>query len=119
MLFRSAVPVFYGVQPQSDDGQPSQMPVVIINRVSSTWIGAFCGTDTDMAVTGIQVDYYDETAEGARRLADGGRMSIRDLVGDSAGGGILESEISYYDDDSRGWRVLQRWSLTDYVPQLS
>ncbi|MCA1404691.1 hypothetical protein I6F26_10180 [Ensifer sp. IC3342] len=111
--------VYYGMQPQPPDDRPAPLPVVIVNRVASVWLGGFCGTDTDLATAGIQVDYYDETAEGARRLADQGRVALRDIVASSAGGALLDSEISYYDEDSRGWRVQQRWDVADYSPALS
>lgn len=110
--------VYYGMQPQPPDDAPAPLPVVIVNRVASVWLGGFCGTDTDLSTAGIQVDYYDETAEGARRLADQGRVALRDLVASSAGGALLDSEVSYYDEDSRGWRVQQRWDVADYSPAL-
>lgn len=111
--------VYYGMQPQPPNDAPAPLPVVIVNRIASIWMGNFCGTDTDVSNVGLQVDYYDETAEGARRLADQGRVALRDLVASSAGGGLLDSEISYYDDESRGWRVQQRWNVADYSPALS
>jgi hypothetical protein len=110
--------VYYGMQPQPPNDAPAPLPVVIVNRIASVWLGSFCGTDTDLSKVGLQVDYYDETAEGARRLADQGRVALRDLVASSAGGGLLDSEISYYDDQSRGWRVQQRWNVADYSPAL-
>ncbi|UFX03602.1 DUF3168 domain-containing protein [Sinorhizobium medicae WSM1115] len=116
---RLAAEVYYGMQPQPPDNVPAPLPVVIVNRVASVWYGGLCGTDTDLSRAGIQVDYYDETAEGARRLADQGRIALRDLVASSAGGGLLDSEISYYDEESRGWRVQQRWDMADYSPALS
>ncbi|WP_457813450.1 hypothetical protein [Sinorhizobium meliloti] len=116
---RLAAEVYYGMQPQPPDNVPAPLPVVIVNRVASVWYGGFCGTDTDLSRPGIQVDYYDETAEGARRLADQGRIALRDLVASSAGGALLDSEISYYDEESRGWRVQQRWDMADYSPALS
>ncbi|MEJ6847546.1 hypothetical protein V3589_15160 [Sinorhizobium fredii] len=111
--------VYYGMQPQPPHDHPAPLPVVIVNRVASVWLAGFCGTDTGLSTAGIQVDYYDETAEGARRLADQGRVALRDIVASSAGGALLDSEISYYDEESRGWRVQQRWDVADYSPALS
>lgn len=105
---------YFGVQPQPDDGSPAPLPVVIVNRPNSTWPGAFCGTDDRLALTEIQVDYYAETAEAARRAADDGRAGIIAL----AERPTLTSEISTYDSESRAWRVLQRWAIADYQPVL-
>jgi hypothetical protein len=115
---RLSAEVYYGMQPQPPNDAPAPLPVVIVNRIASVWLGSFCGTDTNLSSVGLQVDYYDETAEGARRLADQGRVALRDLVASSAGGGLLDSETSYYDDQSRGWRVQQRWNVADYSPAL-
>ncbi|MCM5690102.1 hypothetical protein M8037_15045 [Sinorhizobium meliloti] len=66
---RLAAEVYYGMQPQPPDNIPAPLPVVIVNRVASVWYGGFFGTDTDLSRPGIQVDYYDETAEGGQESA--------------------------------------------------
>lgn len=105
---------FYGMQPQPPDSAPAPLPVVITNRVASVWYAQFCGTDTNLSNSGIQVDYYADTAEQARRMADQGRALIAAI--DEPG--VLESEVSYYDEESRAWRVMQRWTLPDYSPSI-
>jgi hypothetical protein len=114
------VPAWFGAQPQSDDEAPSEMPVIIVNRPDADWLNDFSGVDVDLAVTTIQVDYYAETAEAARRLADAGRLAVRDLVDqdDDPICPALSTETSFYDQVSRAWRVMQQWRVPDYNPSL-
>jgi hypothetical protein len=113
-------PSYYGMQPQPDDGAPAPLPVVITNRSASEWFGAFCGTDTRLSNATIQVDYYADTAEAARRMADTGRDVLASYDDNGASGtGTLDSEVSYYDEESRAWRVMQRWTIPDYHPSIS
>ena len=116
----TGAPTFFGVQPQADDGQPAPLPVVIVNRTGARWASEFCGADTALAITTIQVDSYAETAEACRRIADKARAAVRDLL-DDAGKRIapsLDSEVSFYDTESRGWRVMQVWTPPEYQPSL-
>lgn len=108
------VATFFGMQPQADDDHPSPMPVNIVNRIRTDWLNNFCGADPALNTSGIQVDYYAETAEQARRLADQGRAAIIALP-DAA---TLDSEVSFYDQVSRGWRVMQQWNIPEYQPSL-
>lgn len=115
----TGVATYFGVQPQGPVGEPSPMPVIIVNRTGSTWPVGLCGTDTALSIATIQVDYYSATAEGCRRYADTGRDTMRDLEdGGAPSCPGLQSEISFYDDMSRAWRISQNWSITDYSPAL-
>lgn len=105
---------YFGVQPQPSDDRPAPLPVAIVNRSGSEWPRVFCGTDDKLTVAEIQTDYYAETAEGARRLADQGRAALIALDPPPT----LTNEFSLYDPESRAWRVIQRWSMTDYQPSL-
>jgi hypothetical protein len=112
LLFAAtAIPTYFGVQPQPPSGEPSPMPVIIVNRTASEWVNEFCGTDTALSLATIQVDYYAETAEACRRAADTGRTAMA--------GQSLNSEVSFYDEMSRAWRVMQAWTVTDYSPTIS
>lgn len=116
----TGVLTFFGVQPQGPDDQPSPLPVVIVNRTGTRWANEFGGADTGLAITQIQVDVYAETAEGCRRIADLARTAIRDLADDD-GNRIcptLDSEVSFYDQESRGWRIMQVWTPPEYEPVL-
>lgn len=111
----TAEPVYFGMAPQPVDDVPSPMPVTIVNRIRTDWLNAFCGTDPNINTSGIQIDYYAETAEGARRSADAGRNAIIALPDDAT----LDSEVSFYDQVSRGWRVMQTWNIAEYQPSLA
>lgn len=119
LLLATSVETWFGAQPQGSDEVPSSMPVIVVNRPETDWLATFGGTDVGLAVTVMQVDYYAETAEAARRLADIGRTTIAALE-DSTGPlyGTLDQEISLYDSISRAWRVVQRWTVPDYIPAL-
>lgn len=113
-----AVPVYYGTAPQPEGDQPVPLPVVIVNRVASGWLSDLCGTDPGMSVVTVQADYYAETAQQAREMADQGRGLIAGLVQPDSRkvGGVLDNEISARDDVSRSWRVIQQWTIPDYSP---
>jgi hypothetical protein len=111
----TGAPTYFGMAPQPEDNVPSPMPLIIVNRIGTTWQNTFCGTDGALALASVQVDYYAETAEGARRLGDSGRNAIIGLVDAPT----LDSEISYYDTVSRGWRILQQWNIAEYQPTLT
>ena len=116
----TGVAVYFGAQPQGTDEAPSKLPVIVINRPDALWPVTNSGTDTDLAMTTIQVDYYAEGAEDCRRLADTGRAVVRDIVANGAAlcpG--LRGEQSFYDQVSRAWRVLQTWEVADYAPALA
>lgn len=115
-----AVPAWFGAQPQAEDEAPSEMPVVIVNRPDADFLNDFAGADIDLALTTIQVDYYAETAEAARRLADAGRIAVRAIADAEANPicPVLATESSFYDQISRGWRVMQQWRMPDYSPAL-
>lgn len=109
---------YYGTAPQPDGDEPVPLPVVIVNRPASKWLSGLTGTDPGLSVVTVQVDYYAETAQQAREMADTGRGLILGLThpgGDSVAPS-LENEISLRDDVSRSWRVMQQWSATDYSP---
>jgi hypothetical protein len=114
-------PAYYGIQPQPPDETPAPLPVSIVNRPDSRWPRAFCGTDVNLEMIDIQVDLYHETAEGARRNADRARAALAALRTGEPGSAVaptLISEQSFYDRQSRAWRVMQRWTATDYEPAL-
>lgn len=118
-LMRAAlgVPVWFGAQPQESDNAPSIMPVVIVNRPEVGFINTFAGVDPDLALTTMQLDYYDETADGARRMSILGRQAMTQLAdGLKPLCPTLDTEESFYDSMSRAWRVLQRWTVPDYAP---
>lgn len=114
-----AVETWFGAQPQGDDESPSSLPVIIVNRPDSTWLSTFCGTDPDLSIPMMQVDYWAETAEQARRLADTGRLTLIALA-DTTGPlhPTLQTEDSSYEPIARAWRVIQRWWVPDYQPAL-
>jgi hypothetical protein len=116
-----AIDAWFGAQPQGSDEVPSEMPVVIVNRIEANWLSEFCGFDDELAITGMQVDYYAETAEAARRLSDKGRKAMKDLTDPADSVALcptLETEASFYDAVSRAWRVMQLWLVNDYQPAL-
>jgi hypothetical protein len=114
------VPVYFGSAPEPPNDEPTPLPVVIVNRTASDWTAEFCGTDVFLERLTLQVDFYAETAEEARRLADRGRSLIRDLTSERGGFfPALQSETSMYDDLSRAWRVLATWRVADYAPSLA
>jgi hypothetical protein len=114
------IPVYFGMQPQGDDEAPSKMPVVIVNRSDSGWSTGFSGTDPDLSITRMQIDYYAEQAAEARGWADTGRLTMIGMVHDdgAALAPSLSDEQSFYDQVSRGWRVMQTWVVTDYAPAI-
>lgn len=110
----TGVETFLGMAPQPADDTPAPLPVNIVNRVRTDWVNTFCGVDGAFNITGIQVDYYADTAEQSRRNADTGRASLIAL----AMGATLDTEVSYYDIVSRGWRIQQQWNFAEYEPSL-
>lgn len=114
-----ACETWFGAQPQGDDESPSALPVVIVNRPDSAWIADFCGTDPDLAIPLMQVDYWAETAEAAKRLSDVGRTALI-MLNDPTGPlyPVLQTEDSTYEPIPRAWRVMQRWVIPDYQPAL-
>lgn len=117
----TGVLTYFGVQPQAEDDRPSPLPVCIVNRTGARWASEFCGADIALAITTIQVDSYAETAEGCRRIADKARAAVRDLIDDTGKriAPALDSEVSFYDTQSRGWRIMQVWTPPDYQPSLA
>ena len=118
-----AVETWFGAQPQGDDESPANLPVVIINRPDVQWLNDFCGLDLSLGIAVMQVDYWAETAEQSRRLADKGRVLMASLTSADTGGypycPTLQMEESLYDPTGRAWRWLQRWNVPDYDPVLS
>lgn len=114
------IPVYFGMQPQGTDEVPSRMPVAIVNRSDSNWMVGFCGTDPDLSVARIQIDYYAEQAADARGWADTGRRTMIGMIDDDGAALApgLNDEQSFYDQLSRGWRVMQTWEVTDYAPAI-
>lgn len=115
----TATETWFGAQPQADDEEPARLPVVIVNRTGSDWLATFCGTDPELAIATIRIDFWDKKAEGARRLADKGRkamVTLQDETGVLCP--VLASEVSYYEPMVRGWRVMQQWQVPDYQPAL-
>lgn len=112
------VPTYFGMQPQGDDDVPSKMPVIIVNRNDSDWVTCFAGTDPDLSIARIQIDYYAEQAADARGWADSGRVLMIGMIDDEgvALAPALNDEQSFYDQLSRAWRVMQTWVVTDYAP---
>jgi hypothetical protein len=115
----TGVETWFGAQPQGNDDEPARLPVVIVNRPDSTWLATFCGTDGDLALATMRIDFWHTTAEGARRLADKGRVAMIGLTDDKGPlAPILGSEVSYYEPMARAWRVMQAWQVPDYQPVL-
>jgi hypothetical protein len=118
-LLRTLAPAYYGTAPQPPGDEPTPMPVIIVNRIAARWPFGFCGTDGDLSLVTVQADYYAETAELARQLADQGRLQIAEMIiGGQAVAPALENEFSMRDDVARAWRVSQQWAATDYAPSL-
>ena len=119
MEVATATETWFGAQPQADDEEPARLPVVIVNRPGSNWLATFCGTDPNLALANMRIDYWHKKAEGARRLADKGRAAMVNLA-DETGPlcPVLASEVSYYEPMVRGWRVMQQWNVPDYQPSL-
>lgn len=114
-------PTYYGTAPQPEGDEPVPLPVIVVNRMSSRWPAGFCGTDPALSIPTLQIDYYAETAQEARQLADQGRDLIAGMADPDdqrAVGAILENEFSSRDDVSRAWRVLQQWTIPDYSPSV-
>jgi hypothetical protein len=100
----TGVETWFGAQPQGSDDEPARLPVVIVNRPDSTWLATFCGTDGDLALATMRIDFWHTTAEGARRLADKGRVAMIGLADDKGPlAPILGSEVSYYEPMARAW----------------
>lgn len=102
--------VYFGMAPQEGNEEALKFPMVIVNRVSTLWPVTFCGTDVDLEMAQIQVDFYDNVSQECRIMADAARRAL------SAHG--LVTEISFYDDVSRGWRITQTWEVADYTPAI-
>lgn len=100
--------VYYGSAPQESNTEPLVFPLVVINRVGSTWANSFCGVDVDLSMVDVQIDFYGNTGFQARNAADLARLFLSQYS--------LDSEISFYDEASRGWRVMQTWAVPDYTP---
>lgn len=116
-------PVYYGTAPQPEGDEPTPLPVLIVNRIASRWPYGFCGTDGDLSILTVQIDYHAETAERARQLADAGRSVLigMDHPGLAPGQKVapaLDNELSLRDDGTRSWRVTQQWAVTDYSPAI-
>lgn len=112
---------YYGTAPQPLGDEPTPLPLIIVNRTASRWLYGFCGTDGAPSLVTVQIDYYAETAEQARELADAGRAAMATLTHpDQAPPRLvapaLENELSLRDDVSRSWRVSQQWTVSDYSP---
>lgn len=115
------IPVYFGMQPQGDDESPSNMPVVIVNRPGSEWPVGFIGTDANLSMAQIQIDYYAEQAAECRGWADTGRLTMVGMI-DEDGAALapgLRDEQSFYDQLSRAWRVMQTWDVADYAPAIA
>lgn len=119
MASATGAEAWFGAQPQGSDDEPARLPVVIVNRPDSAWLATFCGTDTDLSLATMRIDFWAAKAESAKRLADKGRAAMKDLA-DSTGPlhPILNSEVSYYEPMARAWRVMQQWAVPDYLPSL-
>jgi hypothetical protein len=109
-LFAPMDRIYFGVAPQDDNETALAFPLIIVNRVGTVWPVGFCGTDVNLEMAQIQVDYYHDQSEGCRRMADQARAQL------SKHG--LAAEISFYDDVSRGWRIAQTWDVADYAPAV-
>lgn len=107
-------PVQLGVRLQPSDNRPAPLPVVIVQRIGSTWPSTFCGTADDLSLAQIQVDFYALQSDEALRHARECRAAFRNLPVRPT----LQNEISLYDDASRSWRVVQTWTAPDDAPYL-
>lgn len=119
MQASTGVEAWFGAQPQGTDEEPARLPVVIVNRPDTNWLATFCGTDPDLNIATMRIDFWDTKAEGARRIADKGRaamVALTDGVGPLCP--VLNSEVSYYEPMVRAWRVMQQWAVTEYQPSL-
>lgn len=110
-----APPVHNAVAPQPEGDQPAPLPLVIVNRTAAAWSSTFCGTDFDLAITDLQVDFYARSNAAARTLAD----EARPIIGALDPPPTLQSEITIYDDTARAFRIVQTWRTADYNPRLT
>lgn len=118
---RCNAPTYYGRQPQPADGRPAPLPVIIVNRITSRWFTNQCGTDVNLTLATIQVDYYGATAEASRRLADLGRAALaNDLLNESSEKvrPALDNESVFYDSDSAAYRTMQEWTAATHATSL-
>lgn len=119
MASATSVETWFGAQPQGTDEEPSRLPVVIVNRPDTGWLATFCGTDDQLSLATMRIDFWAKKAEDARRLADKGRKAMITLADDTGPlFPILGSEVSYYEPMARAWRVMQQWQVPDYLPSL-
>jgi hypothetical protein len=103
--------VYFGMAPQEGNEEALKFPLVIVNRVGTLWPVTFCGTDVDLEMAQIQVDFYDNVSQECRIMADAARRALS--------AHSLATEISFYDDVSRGWRITQTWEVSDYTPAIA
>jgi hypothetical protein len=109
------VPVYFGTAPQKQDDAPIDLPVIVLNRIATSWLSTLCGTDTTVCQATVQVDIYNSGAAAATALADQARAVLAQDVSVPS----LENESVQFDEFSKAWRVMQQWRVSDYQPALT
>jgi hypothetical protein len=104
----------YGYAPQDDEKEPTQLPLLVLQRAQSEWITDICSTYHACFVTVILV-HIARGAEEARTQAEAARLALWE----GAEQPQLESETEEFDSDLRGWLVTQTFRVWDESPEIT
>lgn len=103
---------YYGYAPQDDEKFPTELPILILQRMGAEYMSTTCETIQNCCFVTVQVLHLARDSDEARSQAIAARLALNA----SADQPIIESENEEYDPDIRAWGITQQFRVFDDSP---
>ena len=103
---------YYGFAPQDDEKFPTELPLLVLSRMTAEYLTTFCGTMQDCCFVTVQVLHVARDADSCREQAIATRVLFADLQ-------AMDLEGEDYEPDIRGFAITQTYRVFDESPGVT